>query len=176
LAAKGVNNSSRPGVLIRAAQPDDAEAIATIYNYYIERTIVTFEEEILTTAQIQQRLATTAAQSYPWLVLTLDHQVQGYAYAAAFHPRSAYRSTVTSSIYLAPQASGRGWGTQLYQALLDALPTEQCHTAIALIALPNAASVALHEKLGFKKVGHLTEVGRKFGRWIDVGYWQWCQV
>ena len=97
--------------------------------------------------------------------------MRGYAYAAPWRARAAYRHSVETSIYLAPGAGGRGLGARLYRALFAALPSH-VHAAIGGVSLPNPASVALHERLGFRKVAHFREVGRKFGRWIDVGYWQ----
>ena len=114
--------------------------------------------------------ATTAA--WPWLVAEARGQVLGYAYANQWKPRSGYRHTVESTIYLDPSHLGRGGGSALYASLLEMLRERGVHCAIAGIALPNAASIALHEKFGFRKVAHFRENGIKFGRWIDVGYWQ----
>ena len=108
----------------------------------------------------------------PWLVSEERHEISGYAYAARWKERASYRHSVESTIYLRPDAMGRGVGTQLYTTLLEALRGRALHTVIGGIALPNEASVALHEKLGFVKIAQFHEVGRKFGRWIDVGYWQ----
>jgi len=98
--------------------------------------------------------------------------VLGYAYASKWKSRCAYRYAVESSIYLAPDATGRGLGTRLYVALIDALRAKSVHTIIGGIALPNPASVALSEKLGFRKIGQFEQVGWKFEKWIDVGYWE----
>lgn len=96
----------------------------------------------------------------------------GYAYAAPWHERSAYRYSVETTVYVDPGQLRRGVGSRLYQSLLDELRRRDLRSALAVIALPNAASVALHERLGFARVGHLEAVGYKFERWVDVGFWQ----
>jgi phosphinothricin acetyltransferase len=158
-------------VQIRDARAADADAIARIYNHYIRDTIITFEETDVTPQEMARRIAEVTVR-YPWLVGEENGAVAGYAYGAQWADRSAYRHSVQSSIYLAHDATGRGLGTQLYQALLARLRQQPIHAVLGGISLPNAASVALHEKCGFEKVAHFSEVGFKFGRWIDVGYWQ----
>ena len=110
----------------------------------------------------------------PWIVVEEGGAVTGYAYATPWKARSAYRFTVETTVYLAQDAVGRGLGTALYETLLATLRREhrELRSALACIALPHPASVALHEKLGFVKIGHFAQVGFKFGRWIDVGYWR----
>jgi len=98
--------------------------------------------------------------------------VAGYAYATKWRVRPAYRHSVESSIYLDQSCAGRGLGQLLYAALLDELRRRELHLVIGGIAQPNEASVRLHEKLGFRKVAMFSEVGMKFGRWVDVGYWE----
>ncbi|MFI5399256.1 MAG: arsinothricin resistance N-acetyltransferase ArsN1 family B [Candidatus Binatia bacterium] len=158
--------------MIRTATASDADAIARIYNYYISNTIITFEEEPISSADMASRLAEVTAASLPWIVVEQDGEVFGYAYATKWHGRCAYRFSVESTIYLAPAATGKGFGTKLYERLISILREGPTHVVIGGIALPNAASVALHEKLGFEKVAHFREVGFKFEKWIDVGYWQ----
>ena len=119
-----------------------------------------------------QRIADVGAAGLPWLVLEVDGSIAGYAYATRWRVRPAYRSSVESSIYLDPAFAGRGLGRLLYGALLDELRRRELHLVIGGIALPNENSIALHEKLGFRKVAHFSEVGMKFGRWTDVGYWE----
>lgn len=157
---------------IRSATPADGEALARIYNHYVRETIITFEEEAVTGAEMAARLARVQGGGLPWLVAEDDEGVAGYAYATPWKARAAYRFAVESTIYLDPARTGRGLGRPLYEALLDALRAGGFHTAVGGIALPNPASIALHERLGFVKVAHFREVGFKFGRWIDVGYWQ----
>jgi len=157
--------------MIRAVEVTDAERVAAIYNHYIEHTIVTFEEEPLPVEAVAARIARFMAD-YPWLVYERDGRVAGYAYAAPWHERSAYRRSAETTVYVDADSLRLGIGSALYQALLQILRERGYHSAAGGIALPNDASVALHEKLGFRKVAHFGEVGRKFDRWIDVGYWQ----
>lgn len=158
--------------MIRAATKADAAAVARIYNAYVRDSIITFEEVEVTSDEIGTRMANIDAASMPYLVMEEDERIVGYAYAGKFHARSAYRHTAESTIYLDRDACGLGRGRILYMALLDELRKRRAHAVIAGISLPNPASVALHEKLGFVKVAHYPEIGWKFGRWIDVGHWQ----
>lgn len=157
--------------MIRAATSADAPAICGIYNHYVNHTIVTFEEQPVTLAEMRSRIA-SVLEKLPWLVLEHDGDIAGYAYAAPWKSRIGYRFAVESSIYLAPAHVGHGFGSALYQSLLDELRARSIHCVIGGAALPNAASAALHEKLGFTQVAHFRENGFKFGRWIDVAYWQ----
>ena len=131
---------------IRPCIASDAARVCDIYNHYVRETVITFEEE--------------------------NGLVTGYAYASAWKTRSAYRFAVESTVYVAADHCGRGIGTRLYRALIAALREQNVHYVTGGIALPNPASVALHERLGFRKNGHFSEVGFKFGRWVDVGYWE----
>jgi phosphinothricin acetyltransferase len=158
--------------VIRSATPGDGDAVAAIYNHYVANTIVTFEEELVSAEQMAGRIVSAHDQALPWLVLEEAGSIVGYAYSSPWKSRGAYRYTVEVTVYLAPGAAGRGLGTQLYAALFAQLRSTGIHTAIGGIALPNPASVALHEKFGMTKVAQFAEVGFKFGRWIDVGYWQ----
>lgn len=157
--------------MMRPATATDAPALCAIYNHYIEHTTVTFEEEPIAPDEMARRMA-EVMDAYPWLVWEEEGQVLGYAYGRPYHYRSAYRYTVEAAIYLDHTATGRGIGRQLYPELLNRLQAQGMHAIIGAIALPNEASVGLHEKLGFTKVGHMREVGLKFGQWLDVGYWQ----
>lgn len=158
--------------MIRSATDADSEAIAGIYNHYVTETTVTFEEEPVSASEIAARMGEVAADSLPWLVALQDDFIAGYARATKWKGRSAYRFSVETTIYLAPRCVGAGIGTALYQHLLAQLRDLRLHIAIGGVALPNSASVALHEKLGFRKVAHFGEVGFKFGKWIVVAYWQ----
>jgi phosphinothricin acetyltransferase len=159
-------------ITIRPATAGDAAAICAIYNPYIANTTISFEEEPVSAADMAGRIADVAQAGLPWLVAEQDGRLLGYAYATRWRVRPAYRTSVESSVYLGGEAAGRGLGSALYRALLDALRRLDVHMVIGGIAQPNERSVALHEKLGFRKVAHFSEVGRKFGRWIDVGYWE----
>jgi L-amino acid N-acyltransferase YncA len=157
---------------LRDALPADASALAAIYNHYVTGTTITFEEEAVGAADMARRIADVQSAALPWLVAADGDGIIGYAYATKWRVRHAYRFSVESTVYLAPGRSGQGAGTALYEAMLDRLREAGYHLVIGGIALPNEASVALHEKLGFEKVAQFGEVGFKFGRWIDVGYWQ----
>ncbi len=158
------------GETVRLVRPDDAEAVAAITSHYALNTIITFEEEAVP-RDMMRALILQITRTLPWLVVEDAQGVAGYAHVYPWKGRSAYRHTVESGIYLRPDAVGRGLGTRLYGELLQRLREARIHAVIAGIALPNPASVALHEKMGFHPAGRLPEVGFKFGKWIDVGYW-----
>jgi phosphinothricin acetyltransferase len=157
--------------MIRAAATDDARAICEIYNRYVRDTFVTFEETPVDGDEMARRIVDVGSR-FPWLVYDADGAVAGYAYATNWKVRSAYRFSVETTVYVAPPHQRRGIGVALYRALIAELRARGFHSAIGGIALPNSASVALHEKLGFKKIAQFEEIGRKHDRWIDVGYWQ----
>lgn len=159
------------GLVIRPVRPDDAAAIAGIYNHYIRETIITFEEVELGAAEMARRIAATTP-AYPWLAGEVDGALIGYACAGRYQERSAYRFSAASSIYLDHRCCGKGLGRPLYSALLERLGLLGLHTVLGVITVPNPASMALHEKLGFRQVGHAVEVGYKLGRWLDVAYVQ----
>lgn len=157
--------------MLRHCTPLDAAQICDIYNYYVRKTVVTFEESPVLEPDMAKRI-TDVTSHLPWLVWEEDGAILGYAYAAPWKARAAYRHAVEASIYLAPHATGRGLGSRLYTALITELRQRGLHCVIGGAALPNPASVALHENLGFSKVAEFREVGFKFGRWIDVAYWE----
>lgn len=157
---------------LRDASAADAARMAALYNHYILHSSISFEETEVGAADIAQRIADVQALGLPWLVAHIDGELAGYAYATRWRARSAYRYAVETSVYLAHGQAGRGIGSALYAALLARLREAGVHMVIGGIAQPNPASVALHEKMGFRKVAHFSEVGRKFDRWIDVGYWE----
>ncbi len=160
-------------VMIRDVKLTDAQAICDIYNFYITDTVVTFEEQTLTPSDISQRIIALQADNYPWLVaIDNNEQLVGYAYAAKWRERYSFRFTAEVTVYLLPGHSGKGVGSQLYQALFASLKNKGIHRVIGGITLPNPSSVALHEKFAMAKVAHFSEVGLKFGRWLDVGFWQ----
>lgn len=157
---------------LRDASPDDAAAIAAIYNHYVLTTTISFEEEPASESDFRLRIGAVRDAGLPWLVATLGGEVAAYAYATPWRARSAYRFSVESTVYAAPAMARRGLGRALYGALLERLRKGGIHLVLGGIALPNDASVALHEAMGFEKAAHFSEVGYKFDRWIDVGYWQ----
>src|SRR5438876_328518 len=155
-------------VSIRLATEDDAAAIAAIYRPYVEQTRISFEEEAPQARDIAERMASPI---HPWLVAEDDRRILGYASTSPMRNRAAYRWSVETGIYLDDAAQGRGIGRQLLAAHLELLERQAFVTAIAGIALPNDASVALHEKLGFILAGIERGVGFKLGQWVDVGRW-----
>ena len=157
--------------MIRPATVADAGALAAIYNHYVATTTISFEEEPVSDTEMGRRVAEVTA-SVAWLVHEADGVVLGYAYATPWRARSAYRFSVESTVYVAPGLGRRGIGAGLYRALVEVLRGQGRRVVIGGIALPNAASVALHEALGFEKVAHFKQVGCKFGQWIDVAYWE----
>jgi phosphinothricin acetyltransferase len=159
-------------VTIRPAKASDAEAITGIYNHYILNTVITFEEQAITKADSVTRMKEVTENALPWLVAESEGNLAGYAYGSKWKGRCAYRFAVESTIYLTEASKGHGIGSELYGALLTELRHRKLHVAIGGIALPNEPSVKLHEKLGFQKVAHFKEIGFKFEKWIDVGYWQ----
>ncbi len=160
---------------VRFATADDAGGIAAVYAPYVESTAISFEAVPPTANEIEQRLAQTMPR-YPWLVAVDDdgspEHVLGYAYGHRFAERDAYGWSVETSIYLHADARGRGIGRALYGALLELLTALGFRQAFGGIALPNDASVALHESMGFRHIGTYHDVGFKLGAWQDVGWWQ----
>ena len=157
--------------MIRSIKPSDCKSVTDIYNYYIETTSITFEEVPITVSEMQNRV-NGIRELFPYLVYEEDGKILGYAYVDTFHSRSAYRFTLENSIYLRNGYQGKGIGKALMNELLNEAKKRDTHSIIAVIALPNERSVNLHEAFGFKNVGTLKEVGRKFDKWIDVGYWE----
>ncbi|WP_163833414.1 arsinothricin resistance N-acetyltransferase ArsN1 family B [Spartinivicinus ruber] len=158
--------------MIRQAKPCDAENIANIYNHYISNTVITFEEESISADEMNNRIQEIMSMGLPWLIAEKNGEIVGYAYASKWNGRCAYRFSVEATVYLSPSAKSEGWGTKLYEELFSMLRESSIHVVIGGIALPNPASIALHEKFGMEKVAHFKEVGFKFGQWVDVGYWQ----
>jgi len=158
--------------MIRAATAKDSDAIAEIYNYYIRHTVVTFEEQEVSAAEFKQRLSDIHSQQLPWLIAENEGRVAGYCYAGLWNKRASYRFSAETTIYLSRLAVGKGIGSLLYQSLFSILREKNYHAVMAGITLPNAASVAIHEKMGMHKVAHFSQVGYKFEQWQDVGYWQ----
>jgi L-amino acid N-acyltransferase YncA len=156
---------------IRLAYDSDAEAIASIYRPVVETTAISFETIPPDREEIARRITETLV-AYPWLVCELEGQVAGYAYAARHQVRTAYQWSVDTSIYVDGQYRQCGIGRGLYVSLFGMLGGQGFFNAYAGIALPNGASVALHEALGFKKIGLYARAGYKLGTWHDVGWWQ----
>ncbi len=157
---------------VRSALPEDASQIADLYNHYVLTSTITFEEEPVSAAEMTSRVHDIQALSYPWLVATAGTDVLGFAYAGKWKTRAAYRHSSEITVYVRTGLARSGVGSALYGQLLPILKTVGVHAAIGGVALPNDASIRLHEKFGFRKCAHFSEVGFKFGRWIDVAYWE----
>ena len=158
--------------MIRPARVEDASDIAKIYNYYVENTVITFETDVVSQDGMALRIEECRRDNLPWLVAEEDGKLIGYCYASKWKGRCAYRHSVEITVYLDSSTQSKGWGSRLYVKLLAELRRLEMHAVIGGIALPNEASIALHEKFGMEKAAHYREVGYKFGKWIDVGYWQ----
>jgi phosphinothricin acetyltransferase len=159
-------------MLIREIVESDIEQIVAIYNHYVESTSVSFEESPVSSVTLKERVDFVISLGLPWLVAETDGYIEGYAYAGQWNKRSAYKYTVEPSIYVAPDNTGKGVGKALYTKLLASLKSKNIKNAIGVIALPNPSSIALHEIMGFKKVGEFERIGMKFGQEVSVGYWQ----
>ena len=157
--------------MLRDATVHDSANICEIYNHYILSTVVTFEEKAVTPSEMSARI-NKIRERFPWIVFEHENEILGYAYATEWKSRAAYKHTAETTVYLDSAATRQGIGSRLYQSLLERLELLGFHVAIAGIALPNEASVGLHERFGFTKVAQFGQVGRKFDRWIDVGYWE----
>ena len=156
------------GPLIRLATPSDAAAIAAIYAPYVTDTPVSFEEVAPDAAEMASRMAGDGRGLHPWLVAELDGAMIGYASSSPFRARPAYRWTAETGVYLAAGAQGRGIGRALMERLLELLTAQGFTAAVAGITVPNAPSVALHEKLGFAPCATYRDTGFKLGEWRSV--------
>lgn len=162
-----------PVLRIRPARASDARGLTELYNHYVRETPITFDVEPWTLAQRELWLRDFAATGrYRLLVAEESERVAGYACTRRFRDKAAYETTVEVSVYLAPDATGRGLGKALYAELFEAIRGEDVHRAIAGITLPNDASLALHRRFGFTSAGVMTDVGRKFGRFWNVGWYE----
>ncbi len=156
---------------IRPVDLHDADQIVQICNHYIKNTHYTFETESSNPIEMGARICETA-EDYAYLVAEERGEILGYAYAHEFKSRPAYNHSVEVSVYIKNDAVQKGIGTELYRCLFPKIYQTDVHAIIAGIALPNDASIRLHEKMGMEKVAHFREVGFKLGRWIDVAYWE----
>ena len=160
-------------LVIRRAEEGDLPALLTIYNHYVVHTPITFDLEPKTLAQRRQWFESFAAAGrHQCFVAVEDGSPIGWSSSGRFKERAAYDTSVEMSVYLAPSHHGKGLGRKLYETLLAALAGEDIHRLYGGITLPNAASVALHEAFGFRLIGTQHEVGRKFGRFWDVGLFE----
>jgi phosphinothricin acetyltransferase len=159
-------------MLIRDARPaQDAAACAAIYAPYVRETVISFEDVPPSADELAQRIE-TITQTHPWLVAEDENQLIGFAYGSCHRERAAYRWAADVAVYVTPGRQRAGVGRALYQTLFGRLAQQGYRIACAGIALPNAASVGLHEALGFQPVGVYRQIGWKLGGWHDVGWWQ----
>ncbi|MCF3962666.1 GNAT family N-acetyltransferase [Streptomyces fuscigenes] len=164
-----------PEVQVRPGVEADIQALVDIYNHYIRDTPITFDTTTFTPAGRIEWLRSHPEDGPHRLLVAQDvpcARVLGYATSSAFRPKAAYSTSVEVSVYCAPEARGRGVGTLLYEALFEALAGEDLNRAYAGVTQPNEASVRLHERFGFRHVGTYAEVGRKFGRFWDVAWYE----
>jgi L-amino acid N-acyltransferase YncA len=160
-----------PRALVRPATGADLPAAAAVYDEQVHTGISTFDLEPPGLAYWQHLQESTEPGDH-FLVAECEGEVVGFAYASTYRPRPGYLLTRETSVYLSEAARGRGLGRLLYDDLLTRLRQDGMHVALALIALPNPASVALHEACGFEHLGTMREVGRKFDRWLDTAWYQ----
>jgi phosphinothricin acetyltransferase len=158
-------------IRVRPGRPEDAEACRDIYAPFVEETWVSFEEEVPSVREMRRRIEGYGA-SHGWVVAIRNGRIAGYAYGSPHRLREAYRFSCDVAIYVPQNRAREGIGRALYAELLPLLARHEMHAAFAGIALPNDASIALHEAVGFKKIGVYREVGWKFDGWRDVGWWQ----
>jgi len=158
-------------VIVRDADPADLPRIAAIYDEQVRTAISTFDLEPPPLSYWEARLTSTAPGDHVLVACSPTGDVVGYAYSSTYRPRPAYDRTREVSVYLSPDARGQGVGRLLYDELLGRLRVDGVHQVLAVIALPNDASEALHRACGFTRVGVLPEVGWKFDRWIDTAFW-----
>ena len=164
-------DTDRPlSVSLRAAEAKDCFAICEIYNFYIQNSVVTFDEQTMGLTQWEEKLAYLDKQKLPFIVAESDScEILGFAYVAPWRQKSAYRTTVEDSIYLRAAATGKRIGTKLLEELLDLSKKAGIKEVVAVISDSGAeSSVRLHERFGFKKQGHLAKVGFKFDRWLGT--------
>jgi phosphinothricin acetyltransferase len=158
-------------MMIRPVNTADASAICGIYNYYVVNTVITFEEEPVSTAKMKSRIRTVTAE-YPWFVREEAGEVLAYAYIHTWQERIAYRHSAELSLYVKHGQEGRGMGRELMTHLLEAVKKTTIRVLVSGITIPNERSIALHEKFGFQKAGQFNEIGFKLDQWLDVGYWE----
>ena len=159
-------------VSVRAARPDDAGQVAAIYAHHVAHGTASFDTKARSEAETAARIAECDRCGWPFLVAEANGEVVGYAYATQFRDRPAYRSTCENSVYIHPDAIGRGVGTQLLIALVEAATIAGFRQMIAVVGGAEPASVALHSRAGFVEAGRMRSVGRKHGRWLDTLYMQ----
>ncbi|MFI7501274.1 GNAT family N-acetyltransferase [Streptomyces sp. NPDC049687] len=168
-------SAERTDVQVRPGVEADLEALTDLYNHYVRETSITFDTAIFTPQERRPWLLSHPEDGPHLLKVAVDadsQEILGYATSSPYRPKPAYSTSVEVTVYVAPGAGRRGIGTLLYEALFKALANEDVHRAYAGIAQPNEASTRLHERFGFRYVGTYREVGRKFGRYWDVAWYE----
>lgn len=158
--------------MIRNIDITDAKQVCDIYNYYINNSISTFEEQELDPKEMEIRIAETLAKGLPWIVFEKKGKILAFGYLSNWKGRCSYRFSFESSVYVDINHQREGIGSDIYEHLLSTEKVKKSHAIIGGISLPNEHNIKLHEKFGYKKVAHFKEVGFKFDSWVDVGYWQ----
>ncbi|MDC2959052.1 MULTISPECIES: GNAT family N-acetyltransferase [Streptomyces] len=167
--------SERAEVQVRPGVESDLEALTDIYNHYVRETPITFDTAVFTPQERRPWLLSHPEDGPYRLMVATEADTQeilGYATSSPYRAKPAYGTSVETTVYVAPHAGRRGIGTLLYKALFEALADEDLHRAYAGVAQPNEASTRLHERFGFRHVGTYREVGRKFGRYWDVAWYE----
>jgi len=168
--------SDRIEVQVSPGEEGDLAALTELYNHYVRETAITFDVTPLTPDERRPWLHSHPEDGPHRLLVAREagspEKILGYATSGPFRPKAAYATSVETSVYLAPDAGGRGIGTLLYKQLFEALEGEDVHRAYAGIALPNEASIRLHRRFGFEEIGVYGEVGRKFGAYHDVAWFE----
>jgi phosphinothricin acetyltransferase len=157
--------------MIRDVDLKDTQEICDIYNYYVENTIITFEEELVSSSHMEEKIVKTL-ETHPWIVYEEKGKVVAYAYASPWRVKSAYRFSAELTVYVDKNYTGKGFGSLLYSRLLELMAEKGIHCVYGVVTIPNEGSNRLHKKLGFSQCAHCHEVGFKFNKWIDVAYWE----
>jgi phosphinothricin acetyltransferase len=158
---------------IRAGREADLESLTALYNHYVRETAITFDIDPFSVEERRPWLSQFKPSGpHRLLVAESGDQLLGYAASMRFRPKAAYETSVETSVYLVPEAKGRGIGSRLYRELFAAIDGEDLHRALAGITLPNSESIALHRKFGFTSIGTYRQVGRKFERYWDVEWFE----
>ncbi len=156
---------------IRLIGENDTQQVLDIYRPYVLDTAITFEYEVPSAAEYQERI-TTNTEHYPWLVCLQHDQIVGFAYGSKHRYKTAYQWSVESTVYLSPAAHGKGIGRLLYETLFELLKLQGYFNVYAGVAIPNAKSEGFHKALGFEVIGDFKKIGYKLGEWHDVKWFQ----
>jgi len=157
--------------MIRPFKINDTQQLLDIYNYYVLNSVATFDIEPLTFDFFSKKI-NRINKDYPFIVFEAKNEILGFAYGSRFRPKPAYNKTAEVTVYVKYDNHGKQIGSKLYKALITLLKQSHYHILLGVLTLPNEASVKLHEKFGFKQVANLEQVGFKFDKWHDVGFWQ----